>query len=205
MPHRHRQVAPESLPVREELDALARRYHHGRNEHQRASPDSALRRQLQEEMLEVRGRFERVLEEWVPGPELREAWLEYLKNRTAEPEGPPAIEPLAFKGMHDASGSIAEVRGRDDDAQVWVDGALVERVVAQKDFTQEVSPAVFRADGMDFAELFDASPEALSALDAYRRDGGEPPWQYASELLADGLIDVHFELTPRGRRALAQL
>ena len=54
-------------------------------------------------------------------------------------------------------------------------------------------------------EIFDASPEALAALDAYRRDGGEPSWQYASELLADGLIDVHFELTPRGRRALAQL
>ena len=191
MPHRHRQVAPESLPVREELDALARQYHRLKSEHQDA--------------LEVRERFERLLEEWVPDEELREAWLEYLKNRTAEPEGPPAIEPLAFKGVHEASGSVAEVRGRDDDAQVWVDGTLVERVVAQKDLTQEVSPAVFRADGIEFVEIFDASPEALAALDAYRRDGGDPSWQYASELLADGLIDVHFELTPRGRRALAQL
>jgi hypothetical protein len=193
MPHRHRHVAPESLPVREELDALARRYHKLRSEH-RGTPQT----------VEVRERFERVLEEWVPEPELRDAWLEYLKNRTAEPDGPSAIEPLAFKGVHEASGSVAEVRGRDDDAHVWVDGTLVERVVAQKDLTQEVSPAVFRADGMEFVELFDASPDALAALDAYRRDVGEPPWQYASELLADGLIDVHFELTPRGRRALAQ-
>jgi len=88
--------------------------------------------------------------------------------------------------------------------RVWVDGTLVERVIAKKDLAQEVSPAVFRVEGMDFVELFDASPEALAALDAYRRDGGEPPWQYASELLADGLIEVHFELTPRGRRALAR-
>ena len=179
-------------------------YHQLRNEHQRASPEGAVRRQLEEQKLEVRDRFERVLEEWVQESELREAWLDYLKNRTAEPEGPPPVEPLSFKGVHGASGSIAEVRGRDDDAQVWVDGTLVERVIAKKDLAQEVSPAVFRVEGMDFVELFDASPEALAALDAYRRDGGEPPWQYASELLADGLIDVHFELTPRGRRALAR-
>jgi len=153
-------------------------------------------------MLEVREHFQRVLEEWVP--ELREAWLEYLKSRTAEPEGPSPIQPVAFKRVREASGSVAEVRGRDDDAQVWVDGTLVERVVARKDFTQELSPAVFRADGMEFVELFDASPEALAALDEYRRSAGEPPWEHASELLADGLIDVHFELTPRGRRALAQ-
>ncbi len=140
----------------------------------------------------------------MPEPGLREAWLEYLKNRTAEPEGPPPIQPLAFTGVHETSGSVAEVRGRDDDAQVWVDGTLVERVVAQKDFTQEVSPAVFRADGMEFVESYDASPEALEALDEYRRGGGEPPWEHASELLADGLIDVHFELTRRGRRGLAQ-
>jgi hypothetical protein len=204
MPHRHRQLAPESLPVREELAALARHYHHLRNEHQRASAESSVRRQLDERLLEVRERFERALEEWVPEPELRAAWLEYLKNRTAEPEGPPSIQPLAFKGVHDASGSVAEVRGPDDDAQVWVDGKLVERVVARKDFTQEVSLAVFRADGMEFVELFDVSPEAREALDEYRRSAGEPPWEYASELLADGLIDVHFELTPRGRRALAR-
>ena len=191
MPHRHRHAAPEALPLREELDGLAHRYHQLRNEHD-------------EQMHEVRERFERVLEEWVHEPALRNAWLGYLKNRTAEPEGPPAIVPLAFKGAHETSGSIAEVRGRDDDAQVWVDGTLAERVVAQKDLMQEVSPAIFRADGMEFVEVFDASPEALAALDAYRRDGGEPPWEYASELLADGLIDVHFELTPRCRRALAR-
>jgi hypothetical protein len=204
MPHKHRHVAPESLPVREELDALAHRYHHLRNEHQRASVEGSVRRQLEERLLDVHERFERLLDEWVPELELREAWLEYLKKRTAEPEGPPPIQPLAFKGVHETSGSVGEVRGRDDDAQVWVDGTLVERMVAQKDFTQEVSPAVFRADGMEFVEMFDASSEALAALDEYRSSAGEPPWEYASELLADGLIDVHFELTPRGRRALAQ-
>ena len=33
-------------------------------------------------------------------------------------------------------------------------------------------------------------------------DGKSPPWDHASELLADGLIDTHLAVTPRGRRAL---
>ena len=48
--------------------------------------------------------------------------------------------------------------------------------------------------------------EALTALDRYRdQSDASPPWEYASELLDDGLIDVHFDLTPRGKRATAGL
>jgi len=46
----------------------------------------------------------------------------------------------------------------------------------------------------------------LTALDRYRdQSDASPPWEYASELLDDGLIDVHFDLTPRGKRATAGL
>jgi hypothetical protein len=31
--------------------------------------------------------------------------------------------------------------------------------------------------------------------------GASAPWEDATELVADGLIDTHFDLTPRGRRA----
>ena len=62
----------------------------------------------------------------------------------------------------------------------------------------------FRWDGKEIAETFNASENALTALAAYRAgSGAQPPWDYASELLADGLIDVHFDLTPRGKRAIA--
>jgi len=47
--------------------------------------------------------------------------------------------------------------------------------------------------------------EELSALVHPYRDepAGSPRWDYASELLTDGLIDVRFGLTPRGKRAIA--
>jgi hypothetical protein len=58
-------------------------------------------------------------------------------------------------------------------------------------------------NGNEFEEIFDVSPEALQALTEFVEREGNPAWEHAAELLADGLIDVHFELTPRGRRALA--
>jgi hypothetical protein len=51
---------------REELEALARHYHHLQNEYKPAPPDSARRRRLEDRLLDVRERFDRVLEEWVP-------------------------------------------------------------------------------------------------------------------------------------------
>lgn len=56
---------------------------------------------------------------------------------------------------------------------------------------------------MEFTETFEVSTEALDALADFSERGGNPPWEHASELLADGLIDVHFALPARGRRALA--
>jgi hypothetical protein len=46
--------------------------------------------------------------------------------------------------------------------------------------------------------------EALPLAEFLDR-GESPPWEYASELLAGGLINVHFALTPRGRRALGSV
>ena len=60
-----------------------------------------------------------------------------------------------------------------------------------------------RPHRLPFSETFTASTKALRELAGYLRGSGSPPWDSAGELLADGLIDVHFALTPRGRRALA--
>jgi hypothetical protein len=196
-------VKLETLPIREELDALARHYHHLQVEHQNAQPESSPRRHLEDKLLRVRERFDRILEEWVPEEELRAAWRAYLDHHGPEPDGPPAIEPVVFRGRSEVTGSIVELRGKEDDLRVEVDGSLVERVEAEKDFAGTETLARFRLNENDYDEIFAASDEALQALADFLEEGESPPWEYASELLADGLIDVHFALTPRGHRALA--
>lgn len=193
----------EPFPRREELETLARHYHHLQNEHKRAARGSATRRRLEERLLDVRRRFDRVLEEWVPEEELWRAWREHLHNRAPAPDGPPAIRPLVFRGVSEA-GSVVEVRGqKGEELEVRVDGALSERIAGEKDFASVTPPLSFRLNDTKAHETFTASPEALDALADYLVDGKPPPWDHAAELLSDGSIDVHFALTPRGRRALA--
>jgi hypothetical protein len=193
----------ETLPLREELEALVHHYYHLRNEHKRAPVESGTRRRLEERLLDVRERFDRLLTEWVPEQDLRQAWWDHLHNRAPEPRGPAPIRPLVFRGVSDA-GSTVEIRGKKgEELEVTVDGTLVERIVGEKDFAPIVPPLRFRLNDSEFWETFSASKEALAALADFLDDGKPPPWEYASELLGDGLIDVHFALTPRGRRALA--
>jgi hypothetical protein len=203
---RRKQHEIEALPLREELDALVHRYYHLRNEHERSQPESAMRRRLEDELREVRERFDRLVEEWIPDPELQEAWRQHIRSRAPVPAEPPAIRPLVFQGRSEVAGSTVEVRRKDDELQVEVDGSLLERVAAEKDLSVRTPALRFRLNGTEFEETFSTSREALQALaDFLDRDGSTPPWEYASELLADGLIDVHFDVTPRGRRALARL
>jgi hypothetical protein len=191
-----------ALPLREELEALVRYAHKLETQRSHLGPGSA-RRHLEDHLAAVRQRFERLLEEWVPDPKLRVAWGAYLEHHAPEPDAPPPVRRLVFRGRGEASGSIVEVRGRGEELRVEVDGALAERVAGEKDFTSELPGLRWRLNGTEFEELFEASPEGLQALADSSAGGSEPPWEHAAELLADGLIDVHFELTPRGKRALA--
>lgn len=196
-----------AFPRRVELQALVRYYRHLQNEHHRAPVDSAPRRRIEDKLLDVRQRFDRVLEEWVREEDLRDAWWKHLHYRAPEPDGPPEIQPLVFAGRSDVTGSIVEVSGRqEDELEVTVDGAPIERIDADEDFAVTAAPARFRLNGNEFVELFNASPEALRALAEFvGTDHESPPWDYAAELLADGLIDTSFALTSRGRRALATM
>jgi phosphoglycolate phosphatase-like HAD superfamily hydrolase len=196
-------VKVETLPVHEELDALARHYHHLQVQHQNASPGSSARRHLEDKLLRVRERLDRALVEWVPEEDLRQAWRAYLEHHGPEPSGPPAIRPVVFRGRSDVTGSIVEIRVSGDELRVDVDGALIERVAAKKDFASTEPVVSFRLNGNDYDELFEASEEAFQALAEFLERGESPPWDHAHELLADGLVDVHFALTPRGHRALA--
>jgi hypothetical protein len=198
-----RSPEPTALPLHEELHALFHHYQHLHNELEGEKPDGSTRRELEQKLLATHERFDRLLDEWVPAEEVREQWREYIHNRRAEPDEPAGIEPLAFQGLTDA-GSVVQIRGEADEYQVWVDGSLQERIAARKDLSVDTPDLHFRWDGKEIAETFNASEEALDALTRYRDDpASPPPWDYASELLADGLIDVHFDLTPRGKRATA--
>jgi hypothetical protein len=196
---------PSSLPRREELLALVHQYQHLHNEIERSNPESSPRRELEHKLLHVRERFDRLLDEWVVDGTAREEWREYIHGRRPVPDEPAGIEPLVFQGLTDA-GSIVQVRGEADEYGVWVDGSLQERIAARKDLSVATPNLHFRWDGKEIAETFNASDEALSALADYLdSQDGSPPWEYASELFADGLIEVHFDLAPRGNRALARL
>ncbi len=190
-------------PRREELEALARRYHHLQVEHQSFKRGSTIRRRIEDELLAVRERFDRLLEEWVPDEELEDQWREYLEHHAPEPDGPPPIDPVVFRGRSEAGSEVVVKRRAKDELEVWVDGSLYERIAGEDDFRQPI--AGFRLNDVLVEEEFTASPEALDTLAEFVADGEwkSPPWEFASELLADGLIDVTFAVTPRGRRALA--
>jgi hypothetical protein len=191
----------EMLPRREVLEALVRHYHHLQNEHKRASPESRVRRRVEDRQLDVRERFERELAEWVHDDDLARAWRDHLQNRGPAPPGPPPISPLVFHGVNEA-GAIAEVRRKNGELAVTVDGTLAERLSVD-DLPRTGNPGRFRVSETVFEETFTASEDALGALAGFLADdGGSPPWDHAAELLADGLVDPHFALTPRGRRAL---
>ena len=196
---------PSSLPLREELLALVHQYQHLHNEIERSNPESSPRRKLEHRLLDVRERFDRLLDEWVPDETARKEWREHIHGRRAAPDEPAGIEPLVFQGLTDA-GSVVQVREEADDYGVWVDGSLQERIAARKDLSVATPNLHFRWDGKEIDETFNASDESLSALADYLdSQDGSPPWEYASELFADGLIEVHFDLTPRGHRALGRL
>ena len=192
------------VPVGEELDALARHYHHLQVEHQNASPESSVRRHLEAKLLDVRERFDRVLDGWVADPELQDAWRAYLDHHAPRPEEPGEIDPRVFLGRSEVSGTTIDVRRGPDAHEIWADGVLTERLDAGKDFAVTDPGLRYRWNDDEYDELFEASPEGMSLLaDFLAASETSPPWDHASELLADGLVDVHFDLTPRGRRALA--
>lgn len=189
---------------RDELEAIVAEHRHLLEEHRRAHADGRVRRHMETRLHELEARFGQLLDEWVPGEELRRAWRAHLHQGAPAPTEPAPARPLVFRGAAE-SGSLVEVRERPDgDYDVTVDGTPVERIEAALDFSGTGAPHVFELDGLAFRETFSASEPALEALrDFVAEQAPEPPWRFAPELRADGLIDGYFGLTPRGRRALA--
>ena len=190
---------------RDELEAIVGEYHHLREEHRRAQAAGRVRRHMETRLRQLETRFERILDNWAPDEELRASWHAHLHRDAPEPAQPTSPRPLVFRGRAE-TGSVVEIRERaDGDYDVDVDGRLVERVEGKLDFSGKDRASTFTLGDLVYREVFSASRPALEALDEFVAGRApRPPWRSAPELVADGLVDRHVGLTPRGHRALAR-
>lgn len=178
------------------LEEIVREYHHLQEEHRRTHPEGTARRHLQARLEELEQRFEHRLLEDLGDETERVAWRERLHHGAGAPLV-PLSPPLVFKGRS-AAGSVVEIRQRPDgDYDVEIDGAPVEKLSGPIDFD------VYVDGDRRFPEVFAVSTGARRALAAWAAgSAGEPPWEHLHDLLRDGIVDRHFALTERGRRAL---
>jgi hypothetical protein len=199
-----RLASVEVAVARDELEALVTEFRHVREEHRRTDEGSSVRRHLRDRLAELEADLERLLEEWVDDGDARRAWREHLHGDASEPNVPTVRPALVYRGCSE-SGSTVEVRERAEGGYgVEIDGCLVERIEGELDFVGRRSPHALSLAGISFNETFGVSRRALEALSEFVAESDPfPPWPSAAELAADGLVDRHFALTPRGQRALA--
>jgi protein required for attachment to host cells len=183
------------------LRRLGDEYRHVEQEHHREpSSREAVRHRLANRMRELEDQFERILAEWTADDALRESWRAFLRGRGPAPDGPEVAPPPLFKGRTDA-GTLVEIRPVRDGYDTFVDGARSDHSSVPWHLDPETRGPV-RIGAHACEETFDAPPAALSALTEFLAGRADPPWQWARELLEDGVIDPELALTPRGRRCL---
>ena len=191
-------------PPFEPLDLLRKlgdAYRHVEQEHSREPPSrGATRNRLAVEMRELEAHFERILGEWTTDDTLREAWREFLRGRAPAPDEPRVTLPPLFKGRTDA-GSLVDIRRAPDGYDIFIDGARSDHSNVPWHLDPDTRGPV-RIGEHPCEETFDAPPAAIAALTEFLAGRADPPWQWARELLEDGLVDPELALTPRGRRCL---
>lgn len=179
-----------------ELSNVAREFHHVQGEHAREGVAGSWRRRQRARMEELEEKFETALARWVPDASEQMRWREHLYRGAEEPHELIPSEPAPlFRGRSEYDSTL--VIRETEHEQVWiVDRDIVDRRALRSPITMPV----FHGDSQ-FAEQFEAGPEALEALIAHvERRTTEPPWTWARMLYDDGLIDANFGLTARGRR-----
>jgi hypothetical protein len=181
------------------LQRIVEEYRHVQGEHERLSEGSSLRRKREADLKELESHFETLLARWFPDEALRQKWRGHLFRGGPRPKLERELPPI-FKGRSDA-GSVLTVRPTDaDEWEYVVDGTLEAHHPPGWHYG---GPTRVELVGQQFDEVFDAPDDALEALRAHVSDpSDEPPWEWAQALFEDGLVDIHFSLTDRGRRAV---
>jgi hypothetical protein len=192
---------PMPVTARDRLETIVADYHHAHSEHRRAGVEGSVRGTLHTRLERLEAHFERLLEESVADEAAREAWRRSLH------EGSPSREPpspcCSSRVVHQPARCLRFGSERMETATCWWTARL-EGVAAAEELAEREIPLTFRIDDQEFQEIFEAPTAAVAAARAHFSDpSGEPPWQHAAALAADGLIDGTFALTARGRRALA--
>ncbi len=187
-----------------QLRELASNYRHLKGEHRREGEQGSRRRHLERQIKELERKFEKLLNRWVPDQESQTIWQHYLHHGGSVPEDELALLVPVFLGRSPLN-SLLEVRPSDQgDYEVFVDGTQVQRLPRTFSFGDSPYRTVSLVE-REWSEISRVSQSALQALKHYVQfSTGEPPWQWARMLWADGLIDFNFGLTSRGRRVLSQ-
>jgi protein required for attachment to host cells len=187
----------------EPIDLLRRlgdEHHHVEQEHRRLPARSATRRRLAGKLHDLHDHFEHLLGQWVTEPGLRERWREFLRGGGTAPDAPRLRPPPLFKGRTDA-GAVVELRPASAGYALFIDGARVDHDETPWHLEPDMRGRVQIGDHA-CDESFDASQAAVRSLGEFLSGRASPPWQWARELIEDGLIDTELALTPRGRRCL---
>ncbi len=186
------------------LRELASNYRHLKGEHRREGEQGSRLRHLERQMKELEQKFETLLARWVPDKESQTIWQNYLHSGGSVPEDDLELVAPVFLG-HSRLSSLVEVRESDQgDYEVLVDGTQVQRLPRTFSFGDSPYRTVSLVN-QEWTEISRASEPALQALKHYVEfSTEEPPWQWARMLYTDGLIDLNFGLTSRGRRVLSQ-
>src|SRR5919198_5729388 len=200
-------ASPGIVRPSELLAELGRDYRRVQQNHAREPRESAGRRRMEAEMGRIARRFERALAFWVARDDaLQSAWRKYLYDDGPMPGGPSIDPPPLFRGETE-TGSRLEIRpAPDGGCDLFTDGARVEHQAVPWSFDPGAGGSVSVGQFV-CRELFEAPAEAVRELARFAANpgaGNEPPWRYARELFADGLIDGEFALTRRGRRLLSR-
>ncbi|HEY8377394.1 MAG TPA: host attachment protein [Nannocystis sp.] len=194
----------EGHPLADVLVRLAAEYRHFQQEHEREPAERPTRRVLAGKMRKLGEQFTQLVERWIDDEELRARWTAHLLTGGDPPDEPHFEPPPLFAGITEA-GSRVEIRVADDGGyDLLVDGRIERHETTRWHLDPDMIEPL-RIGEYTCREVFDAPEEAIEALREFvATPGAEPPWKFARELFADGLIDLNFGLMPRGRRAIGR-
>jgi hypothetical protein len=186
----------------EQLEQLAAEYHHWSQEYRREGEQGSTRRTIEKHLKDLDEHFDSLLAHWVDNEPVRQAWYEHLRHDGPRPEDELVQYPPIFVG-HSDSGSEVQIRPNAEGTyDVLVDSIRADRLLAEMTFPQN-SPT--RIVGQEWMETTNLNATALAAFRRFFAGGKgkiAAPWEWARVLYGDGLIDVNFGLTARGRRIL---
>ena len=202
VPPRSRHLQGEPPVSQSELEQVTHEYRRVHEEHRRAQPRGRVRRHLDVQQQQLRQRFERLLAEAPVSEAERRRWRNQLRGKEAAPPSHADVRPLLFSGRSDSGSELCLTAASGGTVDALIDGTVAAVLDDAEELTRTTPGFVFALDGMQFREIFGASPSCLADLRDAEETGRRPRRKYLRKLIEDGLVNRTLDLTARGRRAL---